>query len=65
MAMQRLVPLVLAATLFMVPLDAQGVELVVWWEKGFYAEEDEALKENHRRLRASDRQPSRAGLLPC
>jgi multiple sugar transport system substrate-binding protein len=36
---------VLAAALVMAPLGAQGADLVVWWVKGFYAQEDEALAE--------------------
>jgi multiple sugar transport system substrate-binding protein len=36
---------VLAAALIMAPLHAQGADLVVWWEKGYYAQEDEALIE--------------------
>jgi multiple sugar transport system substrate-binding protein len=35
----------LAATLAMAPLGAKGADLVVWWEKGQYAEEDEAVRE--------------------
>ena len=27
------------------PLGAQAADLVVWWEKGYYAEEDEAVRE--------------------
>jgi multiple sugar transport system substrate-binding protein len=36
---------VLAAAIVMVPLGAWGGDLVVWWEKGAYPEEDEAVKE--------------------
>jgi multiple sugar transport system substrate-binding protein len=36
---------VLAAMLAMAPLDANGADLVVWWEKGFYAKEDDAVTE--------------------
>ena len=35
----------LAATLLMAPLGAQAADLVVWWEKGCYAQEDEAVRE--------------------
>jgi multiple sugar transport system substrate-binding protein len=31
--------------LMMAPLRAQGADLVVWWEKGFYTQEDEAVAE--------------------
>jgi multiple sugar transport system substrate-binding protein len=37
--------IVLAAALITGPLGAQGADLVVWWEKGVYAEEDEAAAE--------------------
>jgi multiple sugar transport system substrate-binding protein len=36
---------VLAAVLVLAPLGAQAADLVVWWEKGFYPEEDEAIRE--------------------
>jgi multiple sugar transport system substrate-binding protein len=29
----------------MAPLGAKGADLVIWWEKGFYAQEDEAIAE--------------------
>jgi multiple sugar transport system substrate-binding protein len=35
----------LDGTLAMAPLGAQAADLVVWWEKGFYAQEDEAVAE--------------------
>jgi multiple sugar transport system substrate-binding protein len=37
--------IVLAASLMMTPLGARGADLVVWWEKGYYADEDEAVRE--------------------
>jgi multiple sugar transport system substrate-binding protein len=36
---------VLAAMLAMTPLGAQAADLVVWWEKGFTVQEDEAVRE--------------------
>ena len=36
---------VLAAALVLAPLVAQAADLVVWWDKAFYAEEEEALQE--------------------
>jgi multiple sugar transport system substrate-binding protein len=37
---------VLAAGLILVaPLGARGADLVIWWNKGFYAQEDEAIRE--------------------
>ena len=36
---------VLAAALVVAPLGARGADLVVWWEKGFTSEEDEAVAE--------------------
>ena len=35
----------LAAILAMAPLGARGADLVVWWDKGFYPQEDEAVAE--------------------
>jgi multiple sugar transport system substrate-binding protein len=35
----------LAVVLLMAPLGARAADLVVWWDKGFYAEEDEAVRE--------------------
>ena len=43
--MRRLVPVLLAAALVLAPLGAQAADLVVWWEKGYYAQEDEAVPE--------------------
>ena len=37
--------IVLAAALAMAPLGAKAADLVVWWEKGFYPQEDEAVAE--------------------
>jgi multiple sugar transport system substrate-binding protein len=34
-----------AAALVMAPLGAHGADLVVWWEKGFYPQEDDAIAE--------------------
>ena len=36
---------VLASVLAMAPLGARAADLVVWWEKGFYPQEDEAVAE--------------------
>ena len=36
---------VLAATIVMAPLGARAADLVVWWDEGYYAQEDEALRE--------------------
>ena len=35
----------LAAALVLAPLGARAADLVVWWEKGFYPQEDEAVRE--------------------
>ena len=35
----------LAAAIVMAPLGAGAADLVVWWEKGYYAQEDEAVRE--------------------
>jgi multiple sugar transport system substrate-binding protein len=37
--------ILLAAVLLMAPLGARAADLVVWWEKGWYPEEDEAVAE--------------------
>jgi multiple sugar transport system substrate-binding protein len=37
--------IVLAAALAIAPLDARAADLVVWWEEGFYPQEDEAVAE--------------------
>jgi ABC-type glycerol-3-phosphate transport system substrate-binding protein len=34
-----------ALVLASAPLGAQGADLVVWWEKGFYPQADEAVAE--------------------
>jgi multiple sugar transport system substrate-binding protein len=36
---------VLAAALFLTPLAARAADLVVWWEKGYYDQENEAVSE--------------------
>jgi multiple sugar transport system substrate-binding protein len=36
---------IIAALFTMAPLCARGADLVVWWEKGFYNEEDAAIEE--------------------
>jgi multiple sugar transport system substrate-binding protein len=41
----RIGAMILAAALAMAPLGAQGADLVVWWDKGFYPEEDAAVAE--------------------
>jgi hypothetical protein len=35
----------LVVALIVTPPGAKAADLVVWWEKGFYAEEDEAVRE--------------------
>jgi multiple sugar transport system substrate-binding protein len=36
---------VLAAMLAIAPLGAEGADLVVWWEEGYYAQEEDAVRE--------------------
>ena len=36
---------ILATALMMAPLGAQAADLVVWWEQGFYPQENEAVSE--------------------
>ena len=43
--MLRVRAVVLAAALILAPLGARAADLVVWWEKGFYPQEDEAVRE--------------------
>jgi multiple sugar transport system substrate-binding protein len=39
----RVRAVILAVVLMLVPLGARAADLVVWWDKGFYPEEDRAL----------------------
>ena len=41
----RIRAVVLAAALILAPPGARAADLVVWWNKGFYAEEDAAVRE--------------------
>ena len=41
----RIEPTVLAVAFTTAPVGAQAADLVVWWEKGQYEEEDEAIRE--------------------
>jgi multiple sugar transport system substrate-binding protein len=43
--MQPLVPALVASALLLAPLGARAADLVVWWQKGFYAQEVEATAE--------------------
>jgi multiple sugar transport system substrate-binding protein len=43
--MRRQAIALLAAAVILAPLGAQADDLVVWWDKGFYAEENQALRE--------------------
>jgi multiple sugar transport system substrate-binding protein len=43
--MTRLIQICVAATLILLPLRASAADLVVWWEKGQYDEEDQAVRE--------------------
>ena len=36
---------VLAVAIVLAPLGAQAADLVVWWEQGFYPQEDAAIRE--------------------
>jgi ABC-type glycerol-3-phosphate transport system substrate-binding protein len=37
--------LIFAAALVLAPLGAKAADLVVWWEQGFYPEEEAAVRE--------------------
>ena len=52
----RVRAVLLAAALVLAPLGARAADLVVWWEEGCNPEEDQAVRETRRRLRAEDRQ---------
>ena len=43
--MQRLVPALVASALLLAPPGAQAADPLVWWEKSFYAQEDDAVRE--------------------
>ena len=43
--MLRVRAVVLAAALILAPFGARAADLVVWWDQGAYAQEDEALRE--------------------
>ena len=43
--MLRVPAVVLASALIVAPLGARAADLVVWWDKGFYPQEDEAVHE--------------------
>ena len=36
---------VLAAAIFMAPFGTRAADLVIWWEQGFYPQEDDAVRE--------------------
>ena len=54
---------ILAAMLAMAPLGANGADLVVWWDEGYYAEEDEAVAEIIAAFEQKTGKNGRAGLL--
>ena len=43
--MMRIEPRFLQPRFATAPLGARAADLVVWWQKGFYAQEDEAVAE--------------------
>jgi multiple sugar transport system substrate-binding protein len=40
-----MLPVLLLAALILAPVGAKAADLVVWWEKGYYAQEDDAVRE--------------------
>jgi multiple sugar transport system substrate-binding protein len=43
--MAPLMPVCLVVALILAPFGARAADLVIWWEKGYYAQEDEAVAE--------------------
>ena len=43
--MTRRATVLVASVLVLAPLRAPAADLVVWWQKGFYAQEDAAVRE--------------------
>jgi multiple sugar transport system substrate-binding protein len=43
--MTRLASALLASALLVTPLAAKGADLTIWWEKGYYPQEDQALRD--------------------
>ena len=43
--MRRLISICLASVLSVAPLGAEAADLVVWWEEGWYPQEDQAVRE--------------------
>jgi spermidine/putrescine-binding protein len=43
--MRRFVSAAMAAALVVAPVGAEAADLVVWWEKGYYDQEDPAVRE--------------------
>jgi hypothetical protein len=48
--MTRLACALFTAALVIVPHGARAADLVLWWDEGFYPQEDEAFKRGHCRL---------------
>ena len=44
----RVRAVLLAAALALAPLGVRAADLVVWWEKGFYPEADQAVRDDER-----------------
>jgi hypothetical protein len=59
-AIQNLARAVTCAALLVLPISAAAADLVVWWEKGFYPQEDEAVAEIVAAFEAGDRKANRA-----
>jgi hypothetical protein len=60
--MPRLVAMLFASTLLLAPLCARAADLVVWWEEGQYAEEDEAVLTNF--IRSASASSTPRGIAP-
>ena len=58
----RIRAVVLAAAIVLAPLGARAADLVVWWDEGYYAEEDQALREVIAAFEQESGKGGRAGL---
>jgi hypothetical protein len=53
--MRRLIPALVASVLLLAPLGARAADLVLWWDKGYYPQEDGRLLKRTRERPRCDR----------